>query len=91
MPYARLLSTAAGVFARRRDERLSATQLAVVVEILAAHVRAGRSLRHALADDDALRPHAQRVTHELAGQHRAGAVGIGALGLHPHDLVLHEL
>lgn len=46
----RLLTAASRLMGRRRDERSAAAQLAVVVEILAAHVRAGRSLRHALAD-----------------------------------------
>ena len=50
MPHPRLLSIAAGRLARRRGERAGAAQLALVVEILAAHVRAGRSLRQALAD-----------------------------------------
>jgi tight adherence protein B len=46
----RLLTAAGRVLGRRRGERLATAQLALVVEILAAHVRAGRSLRHALAD-----------------------------------------
>jgi tight adherence protein B len=81
MPYVRLLSTAAGVLARRRAERLSATQLAVVVEILAAHVRAGRSLRHALADavPDLPEPAAGRVA-AAAADAALGAPAADALG-----------
>jgi tight adherence protein B len=81
MPYVRLLSTAAAVLARRRTERLSATQLAVVVEILAAHVRAGRSLRHALADAvaDLPEPAAGRVA-AAAADAALGAPAADALG-----------
>lgn len=81
MPYVRLLSTAAGVLARRRAERLSATQLAVVVEILSAHVRAGRSLRHALADavPDLPEPAAGRVA-AAAADAALGAPAADALG-----------
>ena len=68
MPYRRLLSIAAGRLARRRAERAGAAQLAVVVEILAAHVRAGRSLRQALADAaaDLPEPAAGRVAAAAA-------------------------
>jgi tight adherence protein B len=53
---------------RRRRERQRAAQLAVVVEILAAHVRAGRSLRQALADAvaDVPEPAAGRVAEAAA-------------------------
>ena len=63
---------------RRRRERLQAAQLAVVVEILAAHVRAGRSLRQALADAvaDVPEPAAGRV---------AEAAADAALGAPPDD------
>jgi tight adherence protein B len=59
----RVLTAAARRIARRRGEELPAVQLALVVEILAAHVRAGRSLRHALADAvaDLPEPAATRV------------------------------
>lgn len=50
MPYRRLLSAARLRAGRRRAQRRDAAQLPTVVEILAAHVRAGRSLRQALAD-----------------------------------------
>ena len=49
MPH-HLVTGASRLLRRRRGERLAAAQLALVVEILAAHLRAGRSLRHALAD-----------------------------------------
>ena len=68
MPYRRLLTIAVGHRARRQAERASATQLAAVVEILAAHVRAGRSLRQALADaaQDLPEPAACRVAAAAA-------------------------
>jgi tight adherence protein B len=68
MPYRRLLSIAAGRLARRRGERAGVAQLALVVEILAAHVRAGRSLRQALADapPDLPEPAAGRVAAAAA-------------------------
>ena len=68
MPYLRLLSIATGRLARRRGERAGAAQLALVVEILAAHVRAGRSLRQALADapPDLPEPAAGRVAAAAA-------------------------
>jgi tight adherence protein B len=46
----RFLTATIRRIARRPSEQLPPVQLALVVEILAAHVRAGRSLRHALAD-----------------------------------------
>jgi tight adherence protein B len=48
---------------RARREGAEDAQLALVVEILAAHVRAGRSLRQALADavEDVPEPSASRV------------------------------
>jgi tight adherence protein B len=49
MPH-RILTAAMKRITRRGREQLPPVQLALVVEILAAHVRAGRSLRHALAD-----------------------------------------
>jgi tight adherence protein B len=54
--------------AQRRAEQLPPVQLALVVEILAAHVRAGRSLRHALADAvaDLPEPAATRVAAAAA-------------------------
>ena len=54
--------------AQRRTEPLPPVQLALVVEILAAHVRAGRSLRHALADavGDLPEPAATRVAAAAA-------------------------
>jgi len=64
----RVLTAAARRIARRRGEELPAVQLALVVEILAAHVRAGRSLRHALADAvaDLPEPAATRVAAAAA-------------------------
>jgi tight adherence protein B len=52
----------------RRREQLPPVQLALVAEILAAHVRAGRSLRHALADAvaDLPEPAASRVAAAAA-------------------------
>jgi tight adherence protein B len=54
--------------AQGRGEQLPPVQLALVVEILAAHVRAGRSLRHALADAvaDLPEPAATRVAAAAA-------------------------
>jgi tight adherence protein B len=62
MPH-RVLTAAIRRAGRRRGEHLPPAQLALVVEILAAHVRAGRSLRHALADAvaDLPEPAATRV------------------------------
>ena len=64
----RVLTSAAWRIARRRGEQLPPLQLALVVEILAAHVRAGRSLRHALADAvaDLPEPAATRVAAAAA-------------------------
>ena len=64
----RVLTTAGWRIARRRGEQLPPLQLALVVEILAAHVRAGRSLRHALADAvaDLPEPAATRVAAAAA-------------------------
>jgi tight adherence protein B len=82
MPHARLLSTAAARLGRRGPERrLPAAQLPVVVEILAAHVRAGRSLRQALADAaaDLSEPAAGRVA-AAAADTALGAPAADALG-----------
>jgi tight adherence protein B len=67
MPH-RFLTAAVERIARRRGEQLPPVQLALVVEILAAHVRAGRSLRHALADAvaDLPEPAATRVAAAAA-------------------------
>jgi tight adherence protein B len=72
------VSTAAARLAGRRAGRAAAGQLAVAVEILAAHVRAGRSLRQALADagSDLAEPMAGRV---------AAAAAAAALGTPPAD------
>jgi tight adherence protein B len=53
---------------RARREGSQDAQLALVVEILAAHVRAGRSLRQALADavEDVPEPSASRVAAAAA-------------------------
>src|SRR6516162_4497249 len=40
------------------------------------------------ADDDAIRPHPQRVTHKLALRYMADALDIGRPGLHLHDMRL---
>jgi tight adherence protein B len=79
----RLLTAAAARAARGRAARRDAAQLPVVVEILAAHVRAGRSLRQALADaaGDLPEPAASRV---------AGAAADAALGA-PADAALAAL
>jgi tight adherence protein B len=81
MPHPRLLSAAAALPGRRSPERLTATQLAVVVEILAAHVRAGRALRQALADavPDLPEPAAGRVA-VAAADAVLGAPAADALG-----------
>jgi tight adherence protein B len=81
MPHGRLLSAAGAWLARRRDGRLAARQLPVVVEILAAHVRAGRSLRQALADAavDLPEPAAARVA-AAAARTALGAPAADALG-----------
>ncbi len=50
MPGRRLLAALAALRTGRPRDRIAPEQLATVVEILAAHVRAGRSLRQALAD-----------------------------------------
>jgi tight adherence protein B len=64
----RVLTAAVRRVARRRGEQLPPVQLALVVEILAAHVRAGRPLRHALADAvaDLPEPAATRVAAAAA-------------------------
>ncbi len=76
MPPRRLIDATGQTLQRRRRERLQAAQLAVVVEILAAHVRAGRSLRQALADAaaDVPEPAAGRVAEAAA----AAALGAPA-------------
>jgi tight adherence protein B len=81
MPHGRLLSAAGAWLVRRRDGRLAARQLPVVVEILAAHVRAGRSLRQALADAavDLPEPAAARVA-AAAARTALGAPAADALG-----------
>jgi tight adherence protein B len=68
VPHRRLIRAAREALSRARRERLQAAQLAVVVEILAAHVRAGRSLRQALADAvaDLPDPAASRVAEAAA-------------------------
>ncbi len=68
MPHRGLIRLAEEALRRRRSERRQAAQLAVVVEILAAHVRAGRSLRQALADAvaDLPEPAAERVAEAAA-------------------------
>jgi tight adherence protein B len=73
MPYRRILTAAADRAARRRRARRDAAQLPVVVEILAAHVRAGRSLRQALQDAAADLP-------EPAAARAAAAAASAALG-----------
>ena len=67
MPH-RAVTAAVRRVARRHGEQLPPLQLALVVEILAAHVRAGRSLRHALADAvaDLPEPAATRVAAAAA-------------------------
>jgi tight adherence protein B len=64
----RLLTPASRLLGGRRGAELPPVQLALVVEILAAHVRAGRSLRHALADAvaDLPEPAATRVAAAAA-------------------------
>lgn len=81
MPHRRLLTAATDRLAGRRSERLAAAQLATVVEILAAHVRAGRSLRQALADAvaDLPEPAAGRVA-AAAADAALGAPAADALG-----------
>jgi tight adherence protein B len=70
--------------AARREERSAAAQLPVVVEVLAAHVRAGRSLRQALADAaaDLPRPSADRIAAAAADARLAAPVdeALAALG-----------
>jgi tight adherence protein B len=64
----RVLTAAVRRITPRRGEQLPPVQLALVVEILAAHVRAGRPLRHALADAvaDLPEPAATRVAAAAA-------------------------
>ena len=45
----------------------------------------------ALADDDAVRPHAQRVAHQVADRDCALALDVGRPGLELHHVVLLEL
>jgi tight adherence protein B len=79
----RVITTAVRRITRRRGEQLPPVQLALVVEILAAHVRAGRSLRHALADAVADLP-------EPAATRVAAAASDAALSA-PPDEALHAL
>jgi tight adherence protein B len=84
VPRVRLLTAVTARMVRRRRERLSAAQLPIVVEVLAAHVRAGRSLRQALADAvvDLPQPAAGRIA-AVAAEVALGApadVALGALG-----------
>lgn len=69
---------------RRRSDELPPVQLALVVEILAAHVRAGRALRHALADAvaDLPEPAATRVAAAAADAELAAPAdeALSALG-----------
>ncbi len=60
--------------AARRDARLRRDQLPVAVSVLAAYVRAGRSLRHAVADaaGDVPEPTAQAL------REAAAAIAVGA-------------
>jgi tight adherence protein B len=83
VPQHRLIHATSEALVRRRRERLQAAQLAVVVEILAAHVHAGRSLRQALVDAvaDVPEPAAGRV---------AEAAADAALGA-PPDMALRAL
>ena len=39
-----------------------------------------------LADDDAVRPHAQGLAHEVAQRHGAGALEVGRPGLQADDV-----
>jgi tight adherence protein B len=65
----RLIAAAAARFRARRQARMRAAQLPLAVEVLAAHVRAGRSLRQALADaaEDLPPPSAAAVAAAAAG------------------------
>ena len=74
----RVLTAAVRRATRRRCDQLPPVQLALVVEILAAHVRAGRSLRHALADAVADLP-------EPAATRVAAAAADAALSAPPDD------
>ncbi|HEY3766523.1 MAG TPA: type II secretion system F family protein [Gaiellales bacterium] len=78
MPGRRLLTALAVRRAGRRRDRIAPEQLATVVEILAAHVRAGRSLRQALTDAVADLP-------EPAAGRVAAAAADAALGARPGD------
>ena len=73
-----LSGAAAGRIHARREERARAAQLPAAVEVLAAHVRAGRSLRHALADA------AADLAEPIAAAVTAAAAEI-ALGAAPDD------
>jgi tight adherence protein B len=68
--------------AARRDARLLRAQLPVVVSVLAAYVRAGRSLRQAVADaaDDVPEPSA-RALREAAAAIAVGAAPAEALAV----------
>jgi tight adherence protein B len=79
----RLLTPVLVRAARGRAARRDAAQLPIVVEILAAHVRAGRSLRQALADAAADLP-------EPAATRVAAAAADAALGT-PADEALAVL
>lgn len=83
MPHHHLTATIRRLHRRRGDE-LPPVQLALVVEILAAHVRAGRSLRHALADAvaDLPEPAATRVAAAAADAELAAPAdeALSALG-----------
>ena len=50
-----------------------------------------RFLAAALADDDAVRPHTQRVLQQIAHRDLAGAFEVGGAGLEPHDMRLLQL
>jgi tight adherence protein B len=78
VPGRRLLTALAVRRAGRRRDRIAPEQLATVVEILAAHVRAGRSLRQALTDAVADLP-------EPAAGRVAAAAADAALGARPGD------
>ena len=67
-----------GRLSARRDARLRRAQLPVVVSVLAAYVRAGRSLRQAVADA------AGDVPEPSAGSLRAAAAAI-AVGAAPAE------
>ena len=80
MPHRRLTAAHRGGSPAAAASELPPSQLAFVVEILAAHVRAGRSLRHALADAvaDLPEPAAGRVAAAAADAALARPRGRGA-------------